>query len=254
MSEFTGPKILTVDIETSPAEVYVWDIFKPTIGVNQIIKPTRVICFAAKWLHEPKVNFHAEWLTSQSDMVEAAHRYFDEADVVVTYNGNNFDIPHLNREFDQWDLKEPAPYHSVDLYRVVKRNERFLSHKLVYVSKQLGLSGKMDSGGFQTWIDLASEDERTRKRAQLLMARYNKQDVRTTEELYLRVLPKIHLPSRALWVDGAEENCPRPGCGSSNVQRRGFKTTLTRKYRRYQCQDCGGWFSETRSSGSVGTS
>lgn len=243
-----GPRILTIDIETSPAQVYCWDIFKPFISIDMIIRPTRVICFAAKFTDEKKVRFHSEWTDGIGGMLSAARDLLSEADIVVTYNGDNFDIPHLNREFDQWDLSSPSPFHSVDLYKVVKRRNRFLSHKLAYVTQELGLSGKIDNGGFKTWIDLESEDERTRDRARALFTRYNKQDVRTTEELFLKELPNIKLPSRRLF--GGHGDCPR--CDSRNVQRRGFKTTLTRRYQRYQCLDCGGWFSETRSESSTG--
>lgn len=246
----SGPKILTLDIETAPAQVYVWDIFRPIIGIDQIISPTRVICLAAKWHHEKRVRFLAEW--DHIDFIEHTRDLLDEADIVVTYNGNNFDIPHLNREFDAYGLAHPSPFHSVDLYRAVKKRERHLSHKLAWVSQQKAIAEKADSGGFQTWLDLASEDEKVRAKAQRKMKAYNIQDVRTTEQLFDNMLPHLSLPNFALYseeVDGALL-CP---AGHERFKKDGWKVTRTRRYQQYQCLDCGRYFSDTRSSGSVGT-
>ena len=80
------------------------------------------------------------------------------------------------------------------------------------------------------------------------MRRYNKQDVVTTEELYKQALPRIkNLPSNALYrPDNGDITCPN--CDSGNWQARGFARTKTRKYHRYQCNDCGKWFRGTRST------
>ena len=37
-----------------------------------------------------------------------------------------------------------------------------------------------------------------------------------------------------------EDGCPR--CGSHNVQSRGYHKAISRVYRRWNCQACGGWF------------
>lgn len=248
----TGPRILTIDIENSPAQAYVWDIFKPFISIDQIITPPRVICFAAKWHGEKKVNFHAEWLSSQSDMVEAAARYFDEADIVVTYNGDGHDIPLLNREFTLWGITSPSPFKSVDLYKHLKRREKYLSHKLAYITQERGLSGKLETGGFKLWRDLQSEDPDVRARAQRQMAKYNKRDVVTTEEVFDQELSNIKLPHIALYGEALDGGLTCP-LGHTDFISRGWKRTLTRRYRQFQCKTCGRYFSDTRSSGSVGT-
>ena len=109
-----------------------------------------------------------------------------------------------------------------------------MSNTLAHVTEQLSLSGKLSHTGFQMWRDALAGDEK----AWGLFKRYNVQDVRTTEELYLRVLPWIHNhPSVAL--DQGVEGCNR--CGGTNLQKRGFDTTSLGKFQRYQCTDCGGW-------------
>lgn len=70
------------------------------------------------------------------------------------------------------------------------------------------------------------------------MERYNKQDVRLLEKVYLKLRPWAdkhpHQGVRGL------EQCPR--CGSDKLQKRGFMASAQGVlYRRLQCQGCGGW-------------
>jgi DNA polymerase elongation subunit (family B) len=245
----TGPKILTLDIETRPAQVYVWDIFKPFVSIDQVIEPGGLLSFAAKWHGEKKVHFYSDWEHGHEAMVRAAWELLNEADIVVTYNGDNFDILHLNREFSLLELGPHAPFRSVDLYKVVKKQERHLSHKLAWVTQVKMLSGKVDPGGFKTWLGVLADDPK----AQAQMKRYNIQDVRTTEELFDNMLPFIKMPHVALYGEEMDGGLTCP-LGHTRFQKRGYRLTNTRRYQRYQCQDCGRFFSDNRSSGSVSTS
>ena len=49
------PKVLVIDIETSPNVVYAWGLWDQNIGISQVIEPSRVLCFAAKWVGQKKV-------------------------------------------------------------------------------------------------------------------------------------------------------------------------------------------------------
>lgn len=262
-------KILTLDIETSPHLCYSFQTWKTTIFPMQILEPTRVICWAAKWRHRNSVIFDSEYEEfgpqggagfdrefHHRNMIEHIHALLDEADVVVTYNGDKFDLPHLYREFNLIGLKDPSPYISVDLYKVVKGRENWLSHKLAYITERKGLSGKMDNSGWRLWLGVLSPDPEVRRKAWREMRRYNKQDVVVTEELFDEELPNVkNLPAASLW-----DEVPNPGvcpaCKGEHVQRRGFAYTKTRRYPRFQCQapTCGKWFKGVRSEGSAGVS
>lgn len=227
-------KILTIDIETSPIEAHVWGLWQQNVGLNQILKPTQLISFAAKWHGKKPVLFKSIHHDGLEDMVTEARRLLDEADVVVHFNGKKFDIPHLNREIAQQGLTPPSPYRQVDLLSVVKAQFKFPSNKLAYVTKALGLTGKLSHTGHDMWIKCLQGDEK----AWALMKRYNAQDVRTTEELFDRVRPWV--PSLNLGVFSEDERvCP--ACESSNVQRRGTATKIKGTYPRFHCQDCGRW-------------
>lgn len=231
-----SPRILVLDIETAPALAYVWDLKNQFIPVQQVVHGSRMICFAAKWVGESRVMYFSEHHHGKEAMLAAAFELLDQADAVVTYNGNSFDIPHLNREFAEAKMGRPAPYVSIDLYRAVRKHHRFLSNKLMWVTERLELSGKMQHTGFQLWVDCMAGDDR----AWNMMRRYNKQDVVTTEELYIELLPWLDShPNFGLYTDATSPVCPK--CGGTDLQKRGVARTNVSVYQRYQCQGCGTW-------------
>lgn len=232
-----GPKILTLDIETSPNLAHVWSLWNVNVGLSQLRDSGQVISFAAKWFGDRKVFFHSDFHDGHPAMVRAAHALLDEADVLVHYNGNTFDIPHLNAEFARAGMTPPSPYKQVDLLRVVKSNFRFPSNKLQYVSTALGLEGKLQHAGHELWVKCMADDPK----AWNIMRRYNKQDVVLTEKLYEKLLPWAggHPHTGLYAVDGARECCAR--CGSEDLERRGFAYTPLGKFQQYRCKGCGGW-------------
>lgn len=251
-------KILTLDIETSPHLGYFFSMKNAYITMSQVIEPTRMISFSAKWANRNGVIFQSEYEGfghSHEQMVKMAHRLMDEADVLVTYNGDNFDLKHLNREFRKYDLSLPSPYVSVDLWKVIKKQEVWAYHKLAYITEQYHLSGKMDNSGWALWRNVLSDDPDVRAKAWREMRRYNKQDVRTTEELFWAAQDLItNLPHLSLYTD-AEVDPDNPVCPlcEGPVQRRGYAYTKTRRYPRYYCAECPKWSKGTRSEKSVGT-
>ena len=234
-------KTLLIDLETSAATARVWGLWNQNIGINQIVAPGSTLCAAYKWLGEPdkKVKFVSSWDTGFASMIAQLHEAMDEADAVVTYNGNRFDIPTLQREFLLGGLPPPSPSKSIDLYRTVKRQFRFASNKLDFVCQQLGLGAKTHHKGMDLWTGVEAGDAASRK----TMTAYNKQDVFLLEKLYHRLLPWIpNHPNVSLYNNSTVASCTN--CGSSNIQKRGVSHSKVATYQRYQCSDCGGWSRE----------
>ena len=229
-------KTLIIDIETRPSLGYVWRMYNNDLGLNQVESFTDMMCFAAKWHGDKKVHFYSTHHHGQDAMIHQAWKLLDEADAVVHFNGTSFDIPHLNREFLLAGLTPPSPYKEIDLLRTAKRRFRFFSNKLAHITEQLQLSGKLSHTGFQMWKDAIAGDER----AWSLFRRYNIQDVRTTEELYDRLLPWISNHPHVGLYDGVEgDSCQR--CGGQDLERRGFAYTPLGKFQQFRCRKCGGW-------------
>lgn len=227
-------KILVIDIETRPAVVYTWGMFNQSFGPSQVLDWGGVLCFAAKWHGEADTKFWSEW-RGKERMVRAAHRLLSEADAVVGWNSARFDTRWLHAEFQRMGLSRPSPYVNVDLMRIQKRDAFMLSNKLESRRLWLGEQGKLDTGGFGLWKGVMDGDREARRK----MEEYNRLDVEITEEEFDRMRSGgwvRGLPNHA--IDGG--HCC-PSCGSGKLQARGWQHTKTRRYKRFQCRDCGAW-------------
>ncbi len=233
-------KLLTLDIETRPALVYTWGMHNQSFGPSQVVDWGGVLCFACKWHGEDDVQFFAEW-RGKERMVRAAHRLLSEADAVIGWNSQRFDTRWLQAEFQRMGLARPSPYVNVDLMRSQKRDAFMMSNKLESRRLWLGEDGKADTGGFGLWRAVMEGNREARRK----MEEYNRRDVLITEEEFDRMRAGgwvRGLPNHA--IDGGH-CCPH--CGSERLQRRGYASSKTRRYARWQCRDCGGWGQATTS-------
>ena len=146
------PRILFLDVEISPSIVGAWGLWKQNINIDAIIGDSRVLTWAASWEGEDHV-LYSDGLTDHKAMIKGIHELLEEADYVCTYNGDRFDLKILNQEFLEAGLPPPSPYKSIDLLKVVKKNFRFTSNKLDYITGKLGLGNKIKHRGYQLWLD-----------------------------------------------------------------------------------------------------
>ena len=228
-------RVLILDIESKPLIAYVWDKKPNWIPDQQIIDFGGMMCFAAKWLGESEVFYHSEEEDGYSGMVRAAYKLLDQADIVVTYNGDRYDIKRLNNEFLKMGLTPPSPFRSIDLFKTNRKQFDLPSRKLDYIAGLTGVGNKIEHTGFKLWIDCLAHDPE----AWALMRTYNEEDVRLTERLYIKLLPWLtNIPHMGMFVtDGA---CPY--CGFDEVQDTGRLTrTHVQTYKLFQCTNCEGY-------------
>lgn len=248
----TGPRYLILDIESAPLLGYAWGIWQQNIEpMHQIVAPPRMLCYGAKWHGEKRRFFSSEYHNGREEMLTSLRDLMDEADAIVGWNSARFDRPWVVGEMDRDGMRLPAPSMDIDLMRVAKKSLRLPSYKLDYVAQRhYGLPGKVTHQGFQLWADVLSDDEDRKAKAWRQMRAYQLGDVTVTDAVFERMKPLVYkLPSPALFSEeGVVEGC---GCGSTDLEKRGFSTTTTRRYQRYVCRDCGAWHQDTRSSGSV---
>ncbi len=210
--------------------------------MNQIIQSGYILCFAAKWLGTKEIIYSSIVEDGKKKMLSKAHKLLDEADVVIHYNGKSFDIPMLNGEFVSNGLLPPSPYRQIDLLRVIRSKFRFVSNKMAYVAKHLGIGAKVSHEGHELWIKCMNGDLKAWK----TMKKYNIQDTNLLEDMYAVIRPWItNHPNPEMYnikLDKAThrpENCPV--CSSKKLQARGRAVTNSGIYHRFQCQDCGAW-------------
>jgi hypothetical protein len=230
-------KILLLDIETSPYTALVWGVRKQYLTSRNLLDTQKVLSWAAKWYGEDDTYFDSLGRNDEESMLLNMHDMISEADIVITYNGNSFDLPTLNRDWLKHGITPPAPYASLDLYRTVRSRFRFSSNKLDDVCQELGLGKKTEHRGLMLWYDcmLGKRD------AWQEMETYNTNDVIMLEALYDRVKPWItNHPN--LSVLSGDLCCPT--CGSKKFQNRGERKLASGLFHRYQCsvKSCGKWF------------
>lgn len=231
------PKILFLDIETKPAIAYTWRLFDVNIGLEQLIEPGGILCVGAKWKGERTSFLWSEWEHGRETMIRETHKLLSEADAVVTYNGDKFDIPKLMGEFLLLGLAPPPPPTSIDVYKAVKKLG-LQSNKLAFVGPFLKVGAKVKHEGFSLWSKTMDGDEAARKR----MARYCVQDVKLLESVYNKILPYIRNHPHLGLIPG--KACG--ACGSHHVHSRGSRRTKYFAIQRLQCQSCGSWSDGTR--------
>lgn len=239
-------KVLTLDIETQRAIVETFSIWRPFIGIDRIIKPTRVLCFAAKWRGDDKIIFKSAWNDDDEAaylrMMQAAHALLSEADIVVTWNGDRFDVQWFESEFVRLGMGRPTPYKSVDLIKTVKRwfKGGLMSMKLDWSSRTILRDRKTPHGGTDLWHDIRYGTRAEQRAASALMREYNIHDVELTERLFEHHLPYLNI-NMALYEmnEDGELHCTK--CNSTNLKRDGVKgyVTMAGVYQIHRCKDCG---------------
>jgi DNA polymerase elongation subunit (family B) len=228
------PRVLTLDIETSPALARIWQLYDITVAVSQIVEPSRVLCYAGKWLGDKRTTCVSEFHDGKKVMVQTMWDMLNEADIVVGYNHVRFDIPHMNREFMLAGLVPPSPVQHIDLLTVMRRNFKMMSNKLGYVTDAVGLETKLDTGGQALWNQVMAGD----RAAWDKFRRYNIQDVVITEQLFTLLAPWIKSPHAGLWT-GDMSSCY--ACGSTRLVAHGVTRSKTMAWPLTQCADCGAW-------------
>lgn len=238
-------KIMILDIETSPNLAWVWRFFKENVGAKQVVEHTNIMSYAYKWLDDDKIYYRDTQFDSETDILKDLLDGLDSADIVVGHNGAKFDLPTIQGRAMVAGLRPPAPYKIIDTVAVARSEFNFPSNSLEYLSKVLGVEekgGHHKFPGFLLWKEcLAGNPEAWEE-----MRIYNIQDIVTLEEVYLKMRPWMRRhPNVGVFSDIKEPACPK--CSSTDIHFRGYAHTNVGRYRRFQCNDCGGW-GRTRAS------
>ena len=236
------PKILLIDIETSPMVVYTWSLWDQRVGLNQIVEDWSILSFAAKWLDDSddKIIYHdttnMEDLRDDSELLPILHKLLDEADIVVGQNSKAFDMKKINARLALAGMNPPSPYRQYDTKIIAKKHFKFTSNKLAYMTDKLCTKyKKLDHGkfgGFELWKQYLLGNPEAHKE----MKEYNKYDVLSLQELFLKLLPWDDSINFNPYNDCDYDVCT---CGSIDFKKKGFHYTNTNRYQRYECKNCG---------------
>lgn len=238
----TQPKMLFIDIETSPLMGAVWKLWDNNLSLDMIEDEWFIMSYCAKWLGSDDIIYNdcRHELEDDYVLLKDIHELMNEADFIVAHNGDKFDIKKINARFMLNGFEPPSPYKTIDTLKMAKKSFAFTSNKLEYLTDKLCANKKLTHGkypGYKLWKEcLAGNMEAWNE-----MEEYNIMDVVSLEELYL-ILRPWHPNHPLIYTPESPEDYICPKCGGTHVQKRGKYVSKTGiKYQRYQCQECRGW-------------
>lgn len=219
------------------ARVPFWDLSgwkNRRIPAKYVDEWPRMVCMAWRWLGTRDIHFAAEWI-DWDDLLDQTWHVYDEADIVVGHNIDAFDTKMLAGEWLQAGMDPPAPWRSVDTYKVARRRFGFESMTLNSLCERLGIEGKQGEYDAEQVADALAGDAK----AQAAVEAYNKGDVVAAEEVYLSL--RGWAPNHPNLGVYTSDSVVCSHCQSDDIQWRGYRDTNTGRTRRYQCNQCGGW-------------
>lgn len=235
------PKILVLDIETSPIIAHVWGLFDQNVGLNQVQDDWHVISWCAKWLGHKDVMYMDQRtqkdISNDKKIMTYLWELMDEADVLLTHNGDNFDIKKVNARFILHGMKPPSSFKKIDTLKIARSRFGFTSNKLAYLTDKLCDKYKKlehkKFPGHTMWVECLKGNVAAWNE----MEKYNKNDVLALEELYNKLLPWDTGGLNVNWYN--KEITNKCKCGAENFKKNGFGYTSKGKFQRYVCLDCG---------------
>lgn len=233
---FNKTKILYLDIETAPNIGWFWGCsFKTSITPEQIIKERFIIMVSYKWKGNKKVHNLSVNLRDMSDkkVLSKLAKVLEKADLVVTHNGDRFDLKWINTRMLYHGLQPIQQYKSEDTLKIAKKYFNFQSNRLNYIANLLGIGNKLDTGGIRLWLDIVLEKC---PKALKKMIRYCDQDVRLLERVH-NALSHYHKPAINLSGTGLL-GCLR--CENPRMTTNGITTLASgTQQQRLRCLKCG---------------
>jgi len=253
-------KILFIDIETAPNFYASFRPGKQHITIEQLhpdfLEP-QIICAAWKWLGRPTVyteTWETKWqkdhrghhkvIHDSTRIVQQLDKMVEQADIIIGQNAKSFDFKWLNTVRMLKDLPPLPNWLTItqrDTLEMMKKHLYLPSNKLDYISRLLGLGGKLPTR-WEHWISITLDRDDAQERMKEMLT-YNKKDVKDNEAQFLKILPYCEMTVNAnLWT--GFEGCRQ--CGSTNVARNGIRHMGEASYQQLQCRDCHGYAGRVR--------
>lgn len=184
-------KTLIIDIETSPIVGFVWGTWQQNLSHEQINADWSILSYAAKWAGESKVFYEdtggrgVKKVRDDSVLLPGIWKLLDEADRIVAQNGNKFDVKKINYRLAEHGFDPPSKYRVYDTLLASRRLFAATSHKLGWLSEHLTDTPKSKHRKFPGW-ELWTECLKDNPAAWKEMRKYNIQDIKATEKLWMR--------------------------------------------------------------------
>lgn len=233
-------RILCLDIENFPCEVYAWALGEQHVSLDFLKRDWNVCAWSAKWYGSEEIiykdNRGKKNVFDDKELIKELVKLMNQADVIIGQNVQSFDIRKLAARAAIHKLPPFRPVKITDILTEERRVFNFTSHKLAYKTEMINEKYKKlkheKYPGFDLW-KACMEDKLD---AWKEMEKYCKYDVLSTEEHYHLIRGWIRTHHMGP-IDGVQ----RCKCGSTNLKKEGFANTDSARYQIYSCRDCGKW-------------
>jgi len=230
-----APRIMHLDIETSPIISYTWGRWDQNISMNQVVQDWFIMAFCADidGVIHYRDQRDSDPLNNDLDLCKKLHELLSSVEIVYGWNLNKFDLKKINARFFFHKLPPITTYRSIDGLLVLRNKMSLTSNKLDDVAKLLGLEGKLKSNEFPGQ-ELWNECLKRNPAAWDSMRAYNVQDVKILKDVMEFVDPwhsKINF--------GVFEHGSKCSCGSMEFTLLELPiVTNSGKFAAYRCDDC----------------
>jgi DNA polymerase elongation subunit (family B) len=237
---FAKPKVLLIDIETSPIIAAVWAVGgKPQhVPLENKIKDWAILSFSAKWFDKKPVMYMDTSKKADpyddKELCLKLKELLDEADIVISQNGRKFDVPKINARLFEHKIPKPTSFRHIDTYLISRSHFAFTSNKLAYLTSKFTKHEKLKHSkfpGISLWLECCLNKN---KKAFAEMKKYNVMDTVVLQEIYELLAPWDNSLNFTMYGD--KETC---SCGNSEFKASGYYYTNSCVYQKFQCTKCG---------------
>lgn len=235
-----SPRILMLDIETSPILGAVWKLWDNDIALNQIHSDWFILSYCAKWYGEDEIFYRDQRglddIEDDWEILKELYTLMNECDILCGHNLRRFDNKKINTRLILNGFKRPSPFRIIDTLEIAKRNFGFTSNKLEYLADKLCVKNKKSSHGKFPGYSLWKECLKGNPEAFQEMREYNEMDVITLEEIFTVLAPwDNRIPNLDIYDLGEFESDEwvEDGFVFSNVSKfQRYRNKITGQYKR----------------------
>ena len=226
------PKMLFLDIETSPLSLSGWGLYNQNYSLEQVGEDWAIISYAAKWWGGDNIFEGDISKRSEEELLNELWHLLNECDIMVAHNGRRFDLKKIKARMIALGFKPFSPLRVIDTLEVAKKEFSFTSNKLEYLTNLLCTETVKDAHskfpGFSLWKEFMKGNPEAIK----CMVEYNRIDIISLEELYNILAPwSSAMPVFDIYDDGMVD--------MSEWVESGYHYTNLGKYQRYRHKNTG---------------
>lgn len=205
---------------------YLSEQIRKCLEIKNAYKSLNKIQGLIKKFHEIKID-DRNVLTTIKDVI-------DSADIVVTHNGDKFDIKKINARIISLGIEPLSYINSIDTLKEARKVAKFSSNKLGDLCNILGLNvKKLTVEEPNAWIRATQGDEK----AIASIVKYGEGDIPTLRNVYKKLKPYM---KGNTFIQHFNDSHTCAHCGSSNIVEDKLKYTKTNAKITMKCLACGG--------------